>query len=60
MRHPRFRDTFATALLAKGVSLENISILLGHDSIKATQKHYAPFVKSRQINLEIEVKKAWS
>jgi integrase len=56
----RFRDTFATALLAKGVSLENVSILLGHDSIKTTQKHYAPFVKSRQENLEIEVKKAWA
>jgi len=30
----RFRDTFAVALLEKGVSLETVSILLGHQSLK--------------------------
>jgi integrase/recombinase XerD len=30
----RFRDTFAVRLLESGVSLEDVSILLGHESIK--------------------------
>ena len=55
----RFRDTFSVDLLQKGVSLENVSVLLGHQSIRVTQKHYAPWVKSRQESLEREVKKTW-
>jgi integrase/recombinase XerD len=38
----RFRDTFAVDLLSKGVSLEGVSQLLGHRSIKITQRHYNP------------------
>lgn len=55
----RFRDTFAVRLLSCGVSLENVSILLGHADIKITQKHYAPWVRSRQDRLEEEVRKVW-
>ena len=41
--HPhRFRDTFAVSLLLKGVELTHVSILLGHASIKITERHYAP------------------
>jgi site-specific recombinase XerD len=54
----RFRDTFAVALLTKGVSLESVSQLLGHQSIKITQKHYSPWVKARQEALDREVEKA--
>ncbi len=51
--HPhRFRDTFAVELLLAGVPIEQVSILLGHRSIKVTEKHYAPWVKSRQEQLE--------
>jgi integrase len=58
--HPhRFRDTFATDLLAHGVPLEDVSILLGHSSLKVTEKHYAPWVKIRQDRLEAEVRRAW-
>ena len=58
--HPhRFRDTFAVNLLRKGVYLETVSKLLGHTSIKVTEKHYTPFVKSLQKKLEEEVKKTW-
>ena len=54
--HPhRFRDTFAVSLLLKGVSLDNVSKLLGHSSIKITERHYAPWVKARQEQLEAEV-----
>jgi site-specific recombinase XerD len=56
----RFRDTFAVGLLEKGVSLETVSILLGHQSIKITQKHYSPWVKTRQNALDREVSEALS
>lgn len=55
----RFRDTFSVNLLQAGVPLEAVSILLGHSSVKVTEKHYAPWVKSRQISLEKSVEKAW-
>ena len=53
-----FRDTFAVELLQAGVSLENVSILLGHSNIKVTQQHYAPWVLQRQEQLEREIYKA--
>ena len=59
--HPhRFRDTFAVDLLQRGVSLESVSRLLGHQSIKITEKHYSPWVKTRQEALEKEVYAALS
>jgi site-specific recombinase XerD len=54
----RFRDTFAVALLTEGTSLENVSTLLGHQNLKITQRHYAPWVKSRQDALDKDVEKA--
>jgi intergrase/recombinase len=38
-------------LLNKGVPIDRVSLLLGHSSVKVTEKHYAPFVKwsARQI-----------
>lgn len=56
----RLRDTFAVGLLNAGVSLETVSVLLGHKSIKTTEKHYAPWVKSRQVILEKAVRAAWA
>jgi integrase/recombinase XerD len=58
--HPhRFRDTFAVELLLAGVPIEHVSVLLGHASVKITEKHYAPWVKTRQEKLEEEVQKSW-
>lgn len=58
--HPhRFRDTFAVDLLKAGVPMERVSILLGHSSIKTTERHYAPWVKDRQDQLESDVRKTW-
>ena len=55
----RLRDTFSVDLLQNGVSLETVSQLLGHTSIKTTQKHYAPWVKTRQDALEAAVMGTW-
>jgi integrase len=45
------RDTFAVSLLQKGVPLEEVSKLLGSESIKTTEKSYAKWVQGtfRQI-----------
>jgi integrase/recombinase XerD len=55
----RFRDTFSVSLLESGATLETVSVLLGHSSIRTTERHYAPWVKSRQLKLEESIEKAW-
>ena len=56
----RFRDTFAVELLLKGVPLERVSILLGHSSVKVTEKHYSPWIRERQEQTEADVKRTWA
>ena len=56
----RFRDTFAVELLLAGVPLERVSMLLGHQSTKVTEKHYAPWVLARQEQLESDVRRTWT
>jgi site-specific recombinase XerD len=51
----RFRDSFAVSLLEKGVPLETVAALLGHKNILVTQRHYNPWVMSRQLALEAAV-----
>ncbi len=55
----RFRDTFAVELLLAGVPIERVSILLGHQSIRVTEKHYSPWVRSRQEQLEADIASTW-
>lgn len=55
----RLRDTFAVRLLEAGKPLEIVQALLGHSSIKTTEQHYAPWVKSRQEMLIREVVDMW-
>ena len=58
--HPhQLRDTAAVAWLNAGIPLEEVSRLLGHSSIKTTEKHYAPWVKSRQDRLDALVIATW-
>jgi integrase/recombinase XerD len=56
----RLRDTFAVDLLQKGVPMEEVSKLLGHESIKTTEKHYAKWVKGRQDRLDSLVMGTWA
>jgi site-specific recombinase XerD len=56
----RLRDTFAVDLLQKGVPMEEVSKLLGHESIRTTEKHYAKWVKGRQDRLDALVTGAWA
>jgi integrase len=54
-----FRDTFAVEMLLAGVPIDQVSILLGHSSVRVTEKHYSPWVRARQDQLERSVQAAW-
>jgi len=56
----RFRNTFAVELLLAGIPIERVSILLGHQSTRVTEKHYNTWVRSRQEQLEADLERAWS
>lgn len=56
----RMRDTFAVELLMAGVPLERVSILLGHTSIRVTERHYSPWIRERQEQAEADVKRTWA
>ena len=59
--HPhQLRDTFAVSMLEKGVPLEEVSKLLGHESIKTTERYYAKWVKTRQDRLDMLVRGTWT
>jgi integrase len=59
MRSHRLRDTFAVDMLSKGVSMEKVSKLLGHESIKTTERSYAQWAKTRQDRLNKLVIGTW-
>ena len=58
--HPhQLRDTAAVEWLKEGVPIEEVSRLLGHSSIKTTERHYNPWVQSRQERLDSLVIATW-
>ena len=56
----RFRHTLAVSLLQAGVPLERVAVLLGHRSVKVTEKFYASWSKSRQEQLEADIRHTWN
>jgi len=40
--------------------MERVSILLGHQSVRITEKHFAPWVRARQEQLEADVRRTWA
>jgi integrase/recombinase XerD len=54
----RWRDTFAVELLLARVPIADVSVLLGHQSIKVTERHYNPWVIARQEQMEATVRAA--
>jgi site-specific recombinase XerD len=55
----QFRHKFAVELLTHGVSMENVSTLLGHRDIKITQRTYSAFTPARREALEKAVRATW-
>jgi site-specific recombinase XerD len=55
----RLRDTFAVDLLTKGVPMEEVSKMLGHESITTTERHYAQWAKGRQDRVDELVTATW-
>jgi hypothetical protein len=39
--------------------MDQVSLLLGHSSVKLAERHHAPLSKARQQQLAAEVKLAW-
>jgi len=53
------RDTAAVEWLSAGIPLEEVSKLLGHTSVKTTEKSYSPWVSARQDRLDSLVVATW-
>ncbi len=59
--HPhRMRDTFAVRLLQSGVTLDRVARALGDRSVRVVEKHYAPWIKSRQDELDKDIQATWT
>ena len=50
--HPhRLRDSFAVELLLAGMCMDDVSTLLGHSSVRTTEKYYSPWNRARRSRL---------
>lgn len=49
------RKTFATRLLSRGAAITDVQHLLGHASVKTTERTYAAFVRNERFKQTIEL-----
>ena len=49
------RKTFATRLLSRDAAIPDVQHLLGHASVKTTEKAYAAFVKNERVKQAIDL-----
>jgi integrase len=49
------RKTFATRLLSRGAGITDVQHLLGHASVKTTERTYAAFVKNERFKQTIDL-----
>ena len=49
------RKTFATRLLSRGAAITDVQHLLGHSSVKTTERTYAAFVKNERYKQTIDL-----
>jgi integrase len=54
----RLRDSFACELLRAGATISNVATLLGN-SPRIVEKHYSPWVRSPQEQLEADLGRTW-
>ena len=54
------RNTFAVELLLSGMPMHDVAILLGHTSMRTTERYYTPFVSARQEQLTDQLRHSWS
>ena len=47
----RLRDTFAVELLRSGVAMHDVSTLVGHSSVRTTERHYADWNTAKRNRL---------
>jgi site-specific recombinase XerD len=55
MCHHCLRKTFATRLLSRGAAITDAQHLLGHASVKTTERTYAAFVRNERFKQTIEL-----
>jgi integrase len=55
----RWRHTFATDLLSKGVPVSEVAAILGN-SPRIVEKHYSHWISSRQAAIDSAVKQVWA
>jgi len=55
MSSHNLRKTFATRLLSRGAAITDVQHLLGHASVKTTEKVYAAFVKNERFKQTIDL-----
>jgi integrase len=54
----RWRHTFATDLLSKGIPVTEVAAILGN-SARIVEKHYSQWIQSRQTAIDSAVKATW-